>query len=146
MSIKYTRKLFKYLKMWYNKKRYIINLELRQAMKIINITRNSFVSDNCLMAATFFARFKGLMGKKIFKDGDALIIKPCNSIHTFFMNFPIDVIFVDNDWKAIYMMESFIPWKLSKIIPRSRAVIELPPGTIQKSGSSLGDVFCIDYS
>lgn len=79
------------------------------------------------------------MGKKEFKQGEALILKPCNSIHTFFMRFPIDVLFVDKKFKIIGFKICFKPWRLSPFYWQANFVIELPRGVIFESKTSCGD-------
>ena len=107
-------------------------------MKIRNKTRNTLLSDKCVLANTFFKRFKGLMGKKKIEPGYALVITPCNSIHMFFMRFPIDAVFVDKNNIVLYIV-SIKPWHISKIVHNAVKVIELPVGTSQKSKTYEGD-------
>ncbi len=70
-------------------------------VKIINKTKNTILAEEAYIADTVFSRVKGLLGKQSLDEGSALIIKPCNSIHTFFMRFPIDVFFVDRNNKIV---------------------------------------------
>ncbi len=108
-------------------------------MKINNKTKNTLLVKNCWCANSFLKRFLGLMGKHHLEDSSGLILVPCNSIHTYFMRFSIDVIFVNKNNKVIYLLENFKPWKLSKIIKNSASVIELKGGTIKESLTSVGD-------
>ena len=85
-----------------------------------------------------------MLKKHISKD-EALLIYPCNSIHMFFMRFSIDVLFVDKNNEIIYLLENFIPWKISRIIWKSYYVIELPCGTIKKTNTNIGDIIKIEY-
>ncbi len=61
------------------------------------------------VAKSFFSRFKGLMGgqKNLAKD-QALVITKCNSIHTFFMKFDIDAVFVDEEYKVVEIIETLV--------------------------------------
>lgn len=108
-------------------------------MKIINQTKNTILAENAMLAKRFFDRIKGLLGKKDFKPGEALIIRPCNSIHTFFMHFPIDLLFIDKSSKVIGLQICFRPWGLSPIYWRAKFVIELPTGVISASQTTFGD-------
>jgi uncharacterized membrane protein (UPF0127 family) len=56
--------------------------------------------------------------------------KRCNSIHTAFMKFPIDVLFVDKDLKVVSVYENLKPWRITRLHFRASSVIELPAGTI----------------
>lgn len=100
-------------------------------MRLINQTQNTILAENVFIADTLLKRVKGLLGKKNFLPGQALILEPCSSVHTFFMHFPIDLLFVDNNYKVIKALPGIIPNRLSCIYWNSRLVIELPSGTIK---------------
>lgn len=112
-------------------------------MTITNKTKNTILASNVLLANTSFKRMRGLLGKKKLKSGEGLILKPANSIHTFFMHFPIDVIFVNKNNQAIKVMPNLPPWRISPIYLQSNFVIELPQGSIQSSQTSQGDEILI---
>jgi uncharacterized membrane protein (UPF0127 family) len=104
-----------------------------------NLTQNALLADDCGKADTFFSRFKGLQLKKSFPQGSGLLILPCNSIHMFFMRFPIDVVFIDANQSVIYMEEGIKPWRISRIVKGARSVLELPAGTAARTGTRPGD-------
>ena len=82
----------------------------------------------------------GLMGKKSFPSSyDGLIFEKCNSIHCFFMRMEIDVIFTDKEGRAVRCCSNLKPWRLAWGGWKSSSVIELPPGTLQASGTQPGD-------
>ncbi|NLD46588.1 MAG: DUF192 domain-containing protein [Clostridiaceae bacterium] len=108
-------------------------------MIIWNQTRGVILADSCDIADSFLKRFLGLMPKTSLSLGSGLLITPCNSIHMFFMKFPIDAVFIDKDYNIIYMIENFMPWKCSKIIKHAHSVLELPAGTINRTMTSVGD-------
>jgi len=89
------------------------------------------------VADTSFTRIKGLMFKKEINKG--LLIKPCSSIHTFFMRKNIDVLFLDKQGVIIKMIHSMKPWKISPFVLKAKAVIELPENTIEKMNIKLYD-------
>ena len=80
-------------------------------------------------ANTMFSRMKGLMFAKEM-IGDGIILDPGNSIHNCFVRFPIDVIFLNNDFKVIKIVRSFKPWRFSWIYFKATKVLELPDGKI----------------
>lgn len=94
-----------------------------------------YVEDKKIMkvdvADTFFRRMRGLMLRKKIQKG--LLIKPCNSIHTFFMKCNIDVLYVNKKGRIIRMICDLKPWRFGPLLFRSYAVIELPAGTINKT-------------
>jgi uncharacterized protein len=108
-------------------------------MRLINQTRNTILAEDVSLADTLFKRIKGLLGRRDFKRGQALIIKPCNSIHTFFMRFPIDLLFVDETNKVVKLISNLAPFRLGPICLKSRLVVELPAGTIKSTFTTQGD-------
>jgi uncharacterized membrane protein (UPF0127 family) len=113
-------------------------------MKIINKTKNTVLAEEAVVADTIFRRVKGLLGRRDFIKGEALIIKPCNSIHTLLMRFPIDVLFVDKHNQVIKVVSPLVPSRLTRIYFNSVFVIELPAGTVQSTLTSKGDTISIE--
>lgn len=101
--------------------------------QLVNKNNNSIIARNVEFADNFFKRLLGLMFRKNFQEGRAIIIKPCNMIHTFFMRFPIDALFVSKDNEIIHIIENMQPGKTSKLIRKASMVIELPAGTVEKT-------------
>ncbi|MFH0763259.1 MAG: DUF192 domain-containing protein [Candidatus Omnitrophota bacterium] len=112
-------------------------------MKIINQTKNITLAQDAMLAGALFQRMRGLLGRKEFKQGEGIILKPCNSIHTFFMRFPIDVLFVDKNNKIVKTIANFVPFRISNIYFRVSFTIELPAGTIEKTLTSPGDILTL---
>ena len=108
-------------------------------MKIINKTKNTILAKETIIADTSFARMKGLLGRTGLTQTEALVIKPCNSIHTFFMRFVIDVVFVDGQNKIIATLSDLGPWRLSPIYWSARFVVEFPAGVIANTQTEKGD-------
>lgn len=113
-------------------------------MRLLNKTKNTCLAQDVIMARTFFARAKGLLGRRQFKGPQAIVLKPCSSIHTFFMRFPIDVIFIDRDNKVIGAISSIRPFRLSPIFFNSRFAIELPSGTLKSTSTQAGDTVLLE--
>ena len=63
------------------------------------------------VARTFAERAKGLIGTKSLPEGEGLLIKRCNAIHTFFMSFPIDATFLDGDGRPVKTVRGIKPWR-----------------------------------
>jgi uncharacterized protein len=112
-------------------------------VKILNTTKNTVLAEHVVIADRLFTRAKGLLGVADFKQGQALVIKPCNSIHTCFMAFPIDVLFVDKDYRVIKVFPFLRPFRFTPLYFKSSLVIELPSGTLQSTSTSLGDILII---
>ena len=108
-------------------------------MRLINQTKNTVLAEDVFIADTPFKRIKGLLGRKIFSPGQAIILEPCNSVHTFFMRFPIDVVFVDTENKIIRAISSLKPSRITAVYWKSKFVVELPAGTLQNTSTVVGD-------
>ena len=78
-------------------------------------TGNKVIVPNCFKAKSFVSRFMGLMGRKQIDPNEAVLFPKCNSIHTFFMRFPIDVIMISDEGVIIEIKET-TPWRM--LLPR----------------------------
>lgn len=107
-------------------------------MVIENVTQKKIMVTDAALANTFFARLKGLLGTKKLDHGKGLIIRPCNSIHTVGMKYAIDIIFLDNQDKIVKLINDMPSGKFS-LCSESRYVVELPAGTIEATGTTVGD-------
>jgi uncharacterized membrane protein (UPF0127 family) len=112
-------------------------------MQIINLRNNNILAVNVFYAYGFLERMRGLLGRKEIEPGGALVISPCNSVHTFFMRFPIDVIFVDKDNRVLQAIPCLKPFRFSPLHFKSKLVIELPCGVISATSTSPGDIIAI---
>ncbi|SHH96974.1 DUF192 domain-containing protein [Clostridium grantii] len=108
-------------------------------MQIKNKTKNLIVSKEVIIAKNFYSRLKGLLGKENLPENQCLIIYPCKSIHTFFMKFPIDAVFIDKNYKVLKILKNIKPGKTSSYVKKSWAVIEMPVNTLVESKISTGD-------
>jgi uncharacterized membrane protein (UPF0127 family) len=91
-------------------------------------------------ASTPFARLRGLLGRRALGDGEALVIDPCASIHTFFMRFPIDAAFLSRDLAVVRTLIGLRPWRATRFHRRAAMVVELPAGTLARTQTREGDV------
>ena len=77
--------------------------------------------------------------------GTGLVIDPCSSIHTFWMRFPIDVLYVDKNGTVLRADRAMKPWRIGPLFVRhGRLVIELPAGTIDRTRTERGDHLRLD--
>ncbi|MCC6629245.1 MAG: DUF192 domain-containing protein [Chloroflexi bacterium] len=96
------------------------------------------------MAASPWARARGLLGRRDLPPGEGLIIRPCNSVHSFFMAFPIDVIYVDGDSVVVAVTPSLAPNRVGPIVWRARDVIEVPAGMSHATATQVGDRLLVE--
>lgn len=109
-------------------------------MKILNISKHTVVAADAARADSFFARLKGLLGRRRIHRGEGLILKPCAAIHMFFMRFAIDVLFLDSSNKVIYVLENIRPWRISPYIAGASCAVELAAGSIRESRTEITDM------
>jgi uncharacterized membrane protein (UPF0127 family) len=107
--------------------------------RLTNETTNAEIAADLKVAASLLARMKGLLGESFLPEGTALWIRPCNSIHTWFMRFPIDVVFVDERLIVRKTFENLAPWRLTLPRPGLHSVFEMPAGTLKKRSITIGD-------
>lgn len=108
-------------------------------MVIKNQTKNTTIARKVVIADTFLSRMAGLLNKDFLPENEALVITRCQSIHMFFMRFPIDVLFVGKDNRVVGLVENIKPFRLSPIFFKSNYAVELRSGTIAKTRTSIGD-------
>lgn len=101
-----------------------------------NATSKFDYGDKVLLASSVWDRLIGLMFKKEMQDSrknffDGLILDPCNSIHTCFMRFDIDVIFLDSSNQIIKIYQNLKPWRMTPLFWKARKVIEFKAGKIR---------------
>ena len=89
-------------------------------------------------ADTSATRRVGLLKRTGLEQGEGLWILPCESVHTFFMKFDIDVLFLDKKERVVKAIDRLPPWRLAMCL-RGRSVVELPAGTIAETGTRKGD-------
>jgi len=97
---------------------------------IRNLTRNAVLASRVQVAANPWQRMKGLLGQSELLPGSALVITHCQSIHMFFMKFPIDVVFCDRQGNVVGVCENIKPFSLSPLFCKASYAIELPAGTV----------------
>jgi uncharacterized membrane protein (UPF0127 family) len=103
-----------------------------------NITRGIVLADSADLADTSEKRRTGLLKHTELSPGDGLWIVPCESVHSFFMKFTIDVLYLDRARKVRGMRQEMKPWRVSACLP-AHSVLELPAGTIERTGTRKGD-------
>lgn len=108
-----------------------------------NQTRNAVLGEAVDVADTSEKRRVGLLKHERLEPGEGLWIKPCESVHTFFMKFAIDLVYVDKNQKVRKVRRAVPPWRLSACLT-AHSIIELPAGTIERTGTQAGDELSIE--
>ncbi len=89
------------------------------------------------LTGNWFERLRGLLGSPPPGPGEALLIRPCSSVHTFFMRYAIDLIFLDRDWRIAKTVPSLKPWRMAAC-PAAAMVLELAEGSLNQLSISQG--------
>ena len=90
-----------------------------------------------LRAVTPWERMRGLLGRDGLAPDEGLLIERCSSIHTFFMRFPIDVVYLDAGWRVVKKVTQLTPWRLSGFWGAGHA-LEVPAGALSAAELPLG--------
>ena len=108
-------------------------------MRILIKRNGIIVADRIERAGSLMAQLKGLIGRRRFENGSAMIFPGCKQVHTFFMQFPIDVLFIDKERRVIKIIERLRPGKISEYVKDAADVIELPSHTVLDCRLVVGD-------
>jgi uncharacterized membrane protein (UPF0127 family) len=112
---------------------------------IANFTRGTVVCERALLADGPLRRMRGLMGRRALLRGEGLLLRPAPAIHTGFMRFPIDAVFLDGELNVLEIVERLVPWRTAAR-RGARAVLELPAGECERRCLAVGDrVGVLDY-
>ncbi|MFK8138239.1 MAG: DUF192 domain-containing protein [Bdellovibrionales bacterium] len=114
-------------------------------MRLMNRDKNLALSEHVQLAQSFSTRLFGLMGKKDMRSVDeTYLFQPCTSIHTCFMNFPIDVIFLDKQKVVKKIYWNMKPWRFTKIHWSCDAALEFKSGYLNKTMIEEGDALYVE--
>ena len=103
------------------------------------------VCERCTVARNPLTRMRGLLGRRGLAQGEGMLLQPAGSIHTAFMRFPIDAVFLDGDRRVLKVAAGLRPWRAAAA-KHSRAVLELAAGEAARVGLATGDVLRLDLS
>lgn len=106
--------------------------------KISNLTRQVVLADRVEVADRGARRSKGLLGRSGLGHGEGLWIVPCEAVHTFFMRFPIDLVYVGRDKRVKKVRSGVMPWRMSACLS-AHSVVELASGTVRETQTQAGD-------
>jgi hypothetical protein len=105
---------------------------------MINVTRGTVVCERAILADRPLQRMRGLLGRESLQLGEGLLLQPAPSIHTAFMRFPIDVVFLDSESVVVRVVTALAPWRAASA-QRARSVLELAAGEGARRGVEVGD-------
>ena len=112
---------------------------MKRILYAFNISRQSFINLGVSAADTPWSRLRGLLGRIKLRSDEGLWVVPSRGIHTFGLLFPIDVIYLDSEFRVVHLIENLGPLRIAPLRRRVASVLELPAGSIYISGTQLGD-------
>jgi len=98
----------------------------------------TIVCEQCTIADNPLTRMKGLLGRDGLEPGEGLLLRPASAVHTYFMRFPIDVVFLDRSLVVVGISDSVDPWQ-ARSRKGAKSVLELPAGESARRGLAVGD-------
>ena len=119
----------------------MVNNQRHGTVYVYNRTREAFVATEAIVADNYVRRLVGLLGKtkRWAKVGTGLWIVPSCGVHTIGMMFPIDLLFLSKDQEVVHAEEYVRPFRISRVSLKASSVLELPPHTIYRTGTKVGD-------
>jgi len=115
------------------------SIEMENRFQVANKTRGTTLATRLEVADSASLRSKGLLGRTGLEPGHGLWIVPCESVHTFFMKFAIDLVYLDRRNKVRKVKSAVGPWRISACLS-AHSVLELPAGTVQSTSTQSGDI------
>jgi uncharacterized protein len=108
-------------------------------MKTVSLktVEGQVVCERCLVADSPRPRMRGLLGRRGLESGEGLLLKPAGSVHTFFMRFPIDVVFLSREGEVLKVARALPAWRLAGA-RRAKAALELGADEAERRGISVG--------
>lgn len=108
-------------------------------MKVYHRTTGQLLAENVVLANTFFMRLRGLIARRRLAPTEALWLRPCNGVHTWWMHYAIDVIFLDRELRIVKLVENMRPFRLTAPHREARSVLEMTAHSISHANLKVGD-------
>jgi uncharacterized membrane protein (UPF0127 family) len=114
---------------------------LEPSLQAVNVSKGgTIIARRVEWAGTSERRRRGLLGRSGLGPEEGMYLGPCQWIHTFRMQFPIDVAFLSRDGRVLTVHHNLKPNRLSKIALRAQGVLELPSGRLRATNTEVGDI------
>jgi uncharacterized protein len=107
-----------------------------RAMRVLN-GADEVLLERCWIADRPWSRMRGLLGRSALDQGEGLLLKPCGSVHMFFMRFPIDVVFLDRELSVVSVRTELRPWRTAGA-RGAKVSLELAAGEAARLGIGPG--------
>ncbi len=107
--------------------------------RFTNASKEKTLADDVIIADSWLGRLQGLLFRKQIGQGEGLFLTPCNSIHMVGMMYAIDAVFIDRKNTVVGLVRNIKPFQFSSCFFKAESCLELPAGTINSTGTALGD-------
>jgi len=104
-----------------------------------NETKRTVVAEELQVADNIWSRFWGLLGRRSLPEGHGLLLRPSSSIHTAFMRFTIDVVFLDKEDRVVKVAPQVKPFRVASALGGAHSALELPAGAAAQARVEQGD-------
>lgn len=111
----------------------------KRTLSAVNVTRGASLGDKIRVADSGLTRIVGLLGEQGLREGDGLLIVPSQGVHTWGMQFPIDIAVLDDDWHVMATRANMGPFRVTRMFWKAAAVLELPAGLLDSTMTAVGD-------
>jgi uncharacterized protein len=109
-----------------------------ESVRVLISGREILLAEKLRLATNPWTRLRGLLGTAQLEWDEGLLIRPCASVHTFFMRYPIDLVFLAKDGEVVGLRESVVPWRITPYFP-ALCTLELAAGRIKATALELGE-------
>lgn len=108
-------------------------------LKLYHRSTGVCLAENLILANTALTRLRGLLGRASLAPQEALWLRPCNSVHTWWMRFAIDVIFLDRELRIVRLIENLRPFRLTRPSWQAASVVEMTAHSITRLNLQVGE-------
>lgn len=116
----------------------------RRILRFLHPGTGASIASRVQLANTFLTRLRGLMFTRRLESGAGLWLRPCQSIHSFWMFYSIDAVFLDRQLRIVKLVENLRPFRLTVPHLAAHSVLELEPGTIARHALKVGDQLAVE--
>jgi len=110
------------------------------SVTVENVTVGSTIAAQASIPLTKKGWNNGLLGYEPLEEGEGMVLVPCRQIHMVGMTFPIDVVFVDEEYRVIRILENIQPGEIGPLVEQAVLAVEVPVGMARNNNINLGDV------
>ena len=108
-------------------------------IRVTNMTRGTVLGGNIQLADELWSRARGFLFRSEPGHGEGMLLSPCQGVHMLGLRFALDIVFIDEQGRVVALYPDLRPWRWTSMHPGSMHALELPVGTIDRSGTRLGD-------